>query len=135
MDTIRDLRRFGGADAYLRTCPSHNVLGMIANKWVSLIVPALKDGPMRFGELRRHLDGITQKSLSQTLRTLERDGLVTRTQYATIPPKVEYALSPLGRRAVELLRGMVVWAEQHYEDILAAREEYDRRPAEPAAYR
>ena len=131
VDTIPDLRQFGGADAYLRTCPSRNVLDVLANKWTTLIVPTLRNGPVRFGELRRHLDGITQKSLTQALRSLERDGLVTRTQYATIPPRVEYALTDLGRRAVELLNDMRLWAEAHYQDILSARARYDeaRPPA------
>jgi DNA-binding HxlR family transcriptional regulator len=127
VDTILDLRRFGGADAYLRDCPSRNVLDVLASKWTTLIVPTLKDGPRRFGELRRHLDGITQKSLTQSLRSLERDGLVTRTQYATIPPRVEYALTDLGQRAVELLDNMRLWAEAHYEDILSARASFDER--------
>lgn len=130
MDTAFGLRRFGGANAYLRNCPSRNVLDVLANKWTTLIVPSLKDGPLRFGELRRHLDGITQKSLTQSLRSLERDGLVTRTQYATIPPRVEYALTDLGHRAVELLDNVRLWAEAHYEDVLAARVGFDKRAAQ-----
>jgi DNA-binding HxlR family transcriptional regulator len=69
MDTIPDLRQFGGGDAYLRTCPSRTVLDVLANKWMTLIVPALRGGPVRFGELRRRLDGITQKSLTQACAT------------------------------------------------------------------
>jgi DNA-binding HxlR family transcriptional regulator len=88
VDTIVDLRESGGADAYLRSCPSRDVLDVIGSKWTVLIVPALLDRPLRFGELRRRLDGITQKSLTQALRHLERDGFVTRTQYPTIPPRV-----------------------------------------------
>src|ERR1051325_605830 len=99
MDTIADLRTFGGADAYLRSCPSRDVLDVIGSKWTVLIVPALIDRPLRFGELRRRLDGITQKSLTQALRQLERDGFLTRTQYPTIPPRVDYALTDLGWRA------------------------------------
>ncbi len=128
VDTCPDLRLHGGADAYLRTCPSRTVLDVLASKWVTLVVPALRDGPMRFGLLRRRLDGITQKSLTQTLRSLERDGLVTRTVYPTIPPRVEYALTDLGQSASGLLESMRIWAEDHLTAILAARSGYDRRP-------
>ncbi|WP_130509670.1 winged helix-turn-helix transcriptional regulator [Krasilnikovia cinnamomea] len=127
MDTGVDLRVRGGADAYLRGCPSRDVLDMIGSKWTVLIVPALREGPLRFGELRRRLDGITQKSLTQTLRTLERDGLITRTQYPTIPPRVEYALTDLGLRAVALLAGVRDWAEANLADVLAARAAHDAR--------
>jgi DNA-binding HxlR family transcriptional regulator len=125
----KDLREFGGADAYLRTCPSRNVLDMLGNKWTTLIVPGLRDGPLRFGQLLRLLDGITQKSLTQSLRHLERDGLVTRTQYPTIPPRVEYALTDLGVRACDLLESMRTWAEENLLEVLEARAKYDARPA------
>lgn len=92
-----------------------------------LIVPSLRDGPLRFGELRRLVDGITQKSLTQSLRTLERDGIVTRTQYPTIPPRVEYALTDLGWRACDLLGAVRDWAEANLEDVLAARATFDAR--------
>ena len=129
MDTNFDLRSYGGANAYLRTCPSRDVLGMVGNKWTILIVPALCNGPMRFGELRRLLDGITQKSLTQSLRTLERDGFVTRTQYPTIPPRVDYALTDLGFRASTLLEGVRRWAESNLADVLTARAAFDARIA------
>jgi DNA-binding HxlR family transcriptional regulator len=127
MYTTTDLRQYGGADAYLRTCPSRNVLEVLANKWTTLIVPALHGGPMRFGELRRRLDGITQKSLTQALRGLERDGMVTRTLYPTIPPRVDYALTDLGRSVSALLEDLRDWAEKHMAEILAARETYERQ--------
>lgn len=132
MNTFPDLRSYGGADAYLRGCPSRNVLEMLANKWTTLIVPALHGGPMRFGELRRRLDGITQKSLTQALRILERDGLVTRTQYPTIPPRVEYALTDLGFRACDLLLGLRQWAEHNLGEVMAAREAFDARSTDRA---
>jgi DNA-binding HxlR family transcriptional regulator len=124
METVPDLRQYGGADAYLRTCPSRTVLDVLANKWVTLIVPALRGGPMRFGLLRRRLDGITQKSLTQALRSLERDGLVTRTVYPTIPPRVDYELTALGHSASGLLEQLRAWAEIHMADILASRAKY-----------
>lgn len=133
MDTGFDLRSVGGADAYLRTCPSRNVLELLGNKWTALVVPALgRRGPMRFGELRRALDGITQKSLTQSLRMLERDGFVTRTQYPSIPPRVEYALTDLGLRASILLDGLREWAEENLAEVLAARAAFDARAAEEA---
>lgn len=132
METIHDvLKHGGGADAYLRDCPSRTVLDVLASKWTTLIVPALWHGPMRFGELRRTLDGITQKSLTQSLRTLERDGLLTRTVYPTIPPRVEYRLTELGCSTAELFTQLRGWAELHMGDILAARTAYDHRTAEP----
>ena len=127
VDTIADLREFGGADAYLRNCPSRDVLDVIGSKWTVLVVPALIDRPMRFGELRRRLDGITQKSLTQALRHLERDGFVTRTQFPTIPPRVDYALTPLGRRVAGLLGAIRDWAQDNLVDVLTARAQYDAR--------
>src|SRR6266545_4281346 len=83
---------------YRRDCPSRTVLEVLANKWALYVLGALRrhDGPMRFSELRRLLDGITQKMLTQTLRALERDGLVSRTVYPTVPPRVEYGLTDIG---------------------------------------
>ena len=127
VDTIADLRTFGGADAYLRSCPSRDVLDVIGSKWTVLIVPALIDRPLRFGELRRRLDGITQKSLTQALRQLERDGFLTRTQYPTIPPRVEYALTPLGHKVAGLLSSIREWAQENLVDVLTARARYDAR--------
>ena len=87
-----------------------------------LVICALAGGPKRFGELRRRLDGITQKMLSQTLRSLERGGLVTRTVYATTPPSVEYALTELGTSTTKLLDDIRNWAETHVWEVVAARE-------------
>ena len=128
MDTCDDLRENGGADAYLRNCPSRTVLDVLGSKWTVLILPTLARGPLRFGELRRYLDGITQKSLTQALRNLERDGLLIRTVYPTIPPRVEYALTDLGYNAAELLKSVRSWAEVHMVEILDARAAYETRP-------
>jgi DNA-binding HxlR family transcriptional regulator len=135
VDTIADLRRVGGADAYLRSCPSRDVLDVIGSKWTVLIVPALIERPMRFGELRRRLDGITQKSLTQALRQLERDGFVTRTQYPTIPPRVEYALTPLGHKVAGLLSSVRDWAQENLVEVLTARARYDSRDRQVAERR
>jgi DNA-binding HxlR family transcriptional regulator len=121
-------------DVYLRGCASRTVLDVIANKWTNLVVCALRDGPLRFGQLRRRLEGITQKMLTQTLRALERDGLVTRTLYPTIPPRVDYELTDLGRDAAGLFDGLIAWAQQHVVEITAARDRYDgRADEEPVA--
>ena len=122
---------FKSVDCYLRTCASRTVLETVANKWSALLVDTLRHGTMRFGELRRRLDGITQKSLTQSLRVLERDGMVVRTVYPTIPPRVEYTLSPLGHSVSALMAGIRSWSEEHLPEILEARAAYDNRP-EPA---
>ena len=113
-------------DAYDRTCPCRQVIHLIGDKWTVLVVDTLADGPKRFGELRRRLDGISQKVLTQTLRALERDGLVSRTVYP-LPLAVEYALTPLGSTTVALLEAVRDWAETHLPDIEAARTAYDER--------
>jgi DNA-binding HxlR family transcriptional regulator len=120
-------------DVYLRGCASRTALEVIANKWTHLAVCALRDGPMRFGVLRRRLQGVTQKMLTQTLRTLERNGLVTRTLYPTIPPRVDYELTDLGRSAVGVLDEILRWSEQHSAEITAARQRYDDGVAEGEA--
>ncbi|NEE03591.1 winged helix-turn-helix transcriptional regulator [Phytoactinopolyspora halotolerans] len=125
MYTTPDLRSRGGADAYLRTCASRAVLDVIANKWVCLVIGALGGGTMRFGQLRRRLDGVTQKMLTKTLRELERDGLVRRVVYPSIPPRVEYSLTELGQSLIDLMGEIRIWSEAHIDDIQVARERYD----------
>ncbi|MEC3977980.1 winged helix-turn-helix transcriptional regulator [Amycolatopsis sp. H20-H5] len=120
-------------DFFEGECPSRTVLGMLTNKWTLLTVAALRlhEGPARFAALRRRLAGITPKMLTQTLRALERDGLVTRTVYPTVPPRVEYALTALGVSADGLLEAVGVWSECHIGQIVDARRSYDDRPGEP----
>jgi DNA-binding HxlR family transcriptional regulator len=130
MGTTDDLRFHGGADAYLAACPSRQILDVLANKWTMLTMGALSGGPMRFGELRRRLDGITQKMLTQTLRALERDGLVTRTIYPTIPPRVEYAATGLGQSVTALMHAIRSWSEENINAVLDARDAYDTRAAQ-----
>ncbi|MER5260590.1 helix-turn-helix domain-containing protein [Actinosynnema sp. NPDC002837] len=130
MYTTPDLRAHGGADAYLRTCASRAVLDLLTNKWVCLVIGGLRPGTLRFGELRRRLDGITQKMLTQTLRDLERAGLVHRAVYPSVPPRVEYSLTPLGDNVGGLMDAIRVWSETHIDDIRAAQEEYDRKAGE-----
>jgi DNA-binding HxlR family transcriptional regulator len=128
--TTDNLRFYGGADAYLAACPSRQILDVLANKWTMLVMGALSGGPMRFGELRRRLDGITQKMLTQTLRTLERHGLVVRTVYPTIPPKVEYAATGLGEGVTALMHAIRAWSEENINAVLDARDAYDARAAQ-----
>jgi len=126
MDTLQHDNHVN-PDPYRKGCASRTVLDVIANKWVHLVVCALRHGPKRFGELRRQLDGVTQKMLTQTLRALERDGLITRTLYPTIPPRVDYELTDLGHEVAGLLDNILVWSQHHAAEITAARARYDNR--------
>ncbi|MFD8726150.1 winged helix-turn-helix transcriptional regulator [Streptomyces sp. NPDC059629] len=103
------------------TCPSRTVLHRIGARWTVFIVNALDDGPRRFTELKGHIQGITPKVLTETLRSLEADGLISRHTYEENPPRVEYALTPLGRSLLVPLRAVRLWAEEHVPDIEAAR--------------
>jgi DNA-binding HxlR family transcriptional regulator len=106
-------------------CPSRLVLDRIAEKWTGLVVLALAEQTLRFGELRLRIGGVAPKVLTDTLRALERDGLVTRTVYAEVPPRVEYALTDLGRSLREPLRVVQEWAEQHVATVLANRARHE----------
>lgn len=112
------------ADVYSRDCPSRVVLDRIGDRWTALIVGVLEDGPRRFSEIRDAM-GITSKVLTQTLRTLDRDGLIRRTAYDESPPRVEYELTPLGLTLREPLAAIRDWAEVHLPEILAARQRAD----------
>lgn len=108
-------------------CPSRMVLQRIGDKWTPLVMQALKTGPGRFTAVRAAVGGVTPKVLTQTLRTLERDGLVARTVYAQVPPRVDYALTELGATLLEPLDAVRAWAEDHAGAILASRDAYDDR--------
>jgi DNA-binding HxlR family transcriptional regulator len=125
-------------DAFLASCPSRQLLARISDKWVALVLAALGgDGPhpgqdcigeprsMRYSELSRRLSGVSQKMLTQTLRSLERDGLLTRTVTPTVPVTVTYELTDLGLSLHKVMRGIKVWAEAHMDEVLANRETYD----------
>ena len=116
-------------DAYLQTCPSRQLLERIGNKWVTLVVSALGDGSERFSTLSRSIAGVSQKMLAQTLRDLERDGLVERTVTPLVPVRVDYALTPLGHSLLDLVRQIKQWSELHMPDVLLARAHHDRRSA------
>ena len=116
-------------DAFMARCPSRQVMATIGDKWAGLVVSALADGPRRHGELRSTIAGASQKMLTQTLRSLERDGLVTRTVTPSVPVRVDYELTALGHGLVPVLGALKAWAEENIEDVLAAREVYDARAA------
>src|SRR6476469_5141676 len=105
------------------------VLSRVGDKWTILVVSELGNGPKRFNEIRRALGSISQRMLTLTLRGLERDGLVTRTVFPTVPPRVDYALTPLGATLHETIRSLVTWTETHQNQIAAARAAYDKRAA------
>jgi DNA-binding HxlR family transcriptional regulator len=115
-------------DAFLAACPSRLLLDRISDKWVTLVLAALEGGPQRYSQLARTIAGVSQKMLTQTLRTLERDGLVTRTVAATVPVTVTYELTDLGRSLQRVIVGLKVWAETHMEAVLDARASYDAQP-------
>jgi DNA-binding HxlR family transcriptional regulator len=102
-------------------CGSRRVLDLIADKWTAIVVYALLRGTYRFSELHREVGGVSQKMLTATLRELERDGIVERTVYAEVPPRVEYALTPLGQSLSEPLAAICRWSEEHLAEIDAAR--------------
>ena len=119
-------------DVYNQHCPTRMVLDRIADKWTVLVVGALEDKTKRFGELRREIGGVSQKMLTQTLRGLEMDGLVARRVYASVPPKVEYTLTKLGRTLIPVLEAIREWSEHNIEDVLEARSHYDTRAVSEA---
>jgi DNA-binding HxlR family transcriptional regulator len=112
-------------DVYETRCPARLVLDRLADKWALLILDRLQSGPVRFNHLRRDIKGISQKVLSQTLKKLERDGLVSRTVFPTVPVTVEYALTPLGRTLTETVAALAHWAERNMDSVLAAQRAYD----------
>jgi len=114
--------RMAKCDVMNEQCPSRKVLDRIADKWTALIIYALADGTHRYTELQHRIGGISQKMLTQTLRSLEDDGLVDRKVYPVVPPMVEYSLTPLGRTLIEPLRAVCAWAEKHLPQLLANRQ-------------
>jgi DNA-binding HxlR family transcriptional regulator len=111
---------------YLANCPTRRILDRIGDRWTVLVVGALADGTARFSELGRRVEGVSQKMLTQTLRGLERDGLVRRTVYPEVPVRVEYALTVAGRTLLEPLRALEEWSITHLGDVAASQEAYDR---------
>lgn len=116
-------------------CAARDVLNRVGDKWSVYVIFLLGDGTRRFTDLRRSIDGISQRMLTVTLRNLERDGLVSRTVHPIVPPRVDYALTPLGRTLRDIIRALVAWADEHTGDIDRARAVYDRRAVRGGALR
>lgn len=106
-------------------CEVRHILERLADKWSLLAIAILDSGPRRFSELRREIDGVSQRMLTLTLRHLERDGLVSRTVFATVPPQVEYALTDMGRSLHETVGVLVSWTVEHHHEIIEARDSFD----------
>ncbi|MFJ6798962.1 winged helix-turn-helix transcriptional regulator [Streptomyces sp. NPDC091268] len=119
-------------DAFLEECPTSRLLARISDKWVGLVVSALGEaegGSLRYSDLGRKIPGVSQKMLTQTLRSLERDGLVTRTVTPTVPVRVDYRLTELGGSLGCLLSSVKRWAENHFDEVDAHRAHHDRAAA------
>src|SRR6201998_2216989 len=121
------------ANVYSAECPTRRILDRVGDKWAVLILLLLRDEPWRFNQLRRAIEGISQKMLSQVLKSLERDGLVKRRAIATVPVTVEYSITPLGRTLAGAVDGLRAWAERNLKDVLAAQRRYDAQQDAKAA--
>ncbi|RKS77283.1 HxlR family transcriptional regulator [Actinomadura pelletieri DSM 43383] len=119
-----------GLHPHSASCRAREVLDRIGDKWSLMVIAMLGERTKRFTELKRDIDGISQRMLTVTLRGLERDGIVTRTVYPVMPPRVEYSLTPMGETLMEAANTFVAWAESHIDAIDAARAEYDSHAAE-----
>ncbi len=115
--------------ADVKPCAARDVLDRVGDKWSVYVIFLLSDGPRRFTNLRQSIDGISQRMLTVTLRNLERDGLISRTVYPVVPPRVDYALTGLGSTLLDVIGALVAWADKHTGDIDRARATYDQRAA------
>lgn len=121
------------ANAYAADCPTRQILDRIGDKWAVLILLLLRDEPLRFNQLRRAIEGISQKMLSQVLKSLERDGLVRRRAIATVPVTVEYSITALGLTLAAAVDPVRDWAEHHLKEVLASQRRYDMQRTASAA--
>lgn len=112
-------------DISLEACTYSHVLEIISNKWTALAIYAMETGPIRYGEMMRRIDGISQKMLTQTLKQLERNGIVNRKLTPSVPPATEYSLTPLGESLLPLMTALKLWAEDHLDSVKQARTQYD----------
>ena len=127
MDTNETQETVTYVCAFNAQCPTRLILNRIADKWTVLVMILLESETKRFSSLQREIGGISQKMLTQTLRGLERDGLVTRKIHATVPPKVEYSLTALGHTLKDLLYAIKTWSETHINEVVTAQKSYDRK--------
>ncbi|MEP7765471.1 helix-turn-helix domain-containing protein [Sanguibacter sp. 25GB23B1] len=116
-------------NAFLADCPTRDLLMTISEKWYGLVLNAIADGASRFSEIGRTVAGVSQKMLTQTLRRMERDGIVVRTVTPSVPVRVDYTLTPLGESLRPVMAAIKAWSESNIEDVRAARTHYDDRPA------
>jgi DNA-binding HxlR family transcriptional regulator len=116
-------------DAFVASCPTRQLLDTLSDKWLTLVLSALMDGPHRYSELARRIAGVSQKMLTQTLRTLERDGLVERTVTPSVPVRVDYQLTGVGKDLAPVVHAIKAWAEANMDRIDAARADHDRTRA------
>jgi len=112
-------------DVYMKNCPTRVVLDRLADKWALLVLDRLRKGPVRFNQLRRDIEGVSQKVLTQTLRNLERDGLISRQVFPTVPVTVEYSLTPLGQTLTQTVAALAHWAEENIDAVLSAQKTFD----------
>lgn len=122
-----------GFDPYDPNCPSRQLVDRIGDRWTILVIGVLSAGPARYGELAEQVAGISPKMLSQTLKALERDGLITRHAYAEVPPRVVYELTPAGRSLRPVLLELERWARTHIASVLEARARHDGAEPTPNA--
>lgn len=125
-EALRKLKQAAAEPDGLARCPVRDVLAQIGDKWSTLFLSLLGERPQRFSQLRRAVPDISQRMLTQTLRDLQRDGLVSRQVFPTVPPSVEYSLTPLGHSLLEPLEALIRWAGHHHGDIRSARLAFDR---------
>ncbi len=116
-------------NVYASACPTRMIFDRLSDKWALLILHRLCPAPVRFNQLLREIDGISQKMLSQTLKNLERDGLINRQAFPTVPVTVEYSITPLGKTLASTVNVLIHWAQDHGDAVLAAQAAYDQRLA------
>jgi DNA-binding HxlR family transcriptional regulator len=124
---IEDLQRWQGQPIPPGACPVRDVIDHLGDKWSTLLITVLASGPHRFNAIKRAVPDISQRMLTQTLRDLQRDGLITRHVFPTLPPSVEYRLSEMGESLLEPLAALIAWADAHHPAIRQARAAYDRQ--------
>jgi DNA-binding HxlR family transcriptional regulator len=112
-------------DCYSAACPAREVLGHVTGRWGGLVLGALTRGTRRYSELRARIEGISEKMLAQTLRDLERDGLVLRRQYPTVPPRVDYTLTPGGMEVAQRVESLIGWLQDHVDELVAAQQMHE----------
>lgn len=117
-------------NVFAANCPTRQVLDLISDKWSTLIIILLHQGPLRFSQLHRQIEGISQKMLTQNLRSLERSGLLVRTIYPQVPPRVEYELTPLGHTLYKPIAAVEEWAERYFWEVKTAQHSYDQKNSE-----